>query len=153
MLISRASREVNEATVENFFDFHLSDTLNPKRIALLGLAFKGKPETKDLRGSAVYPVHHRLHTQFPNAIFTGYEPAGVDELDLPHFSIANSISEAVSDADLVILLTNSESFTQSPEQIASLAQKDALVLDFWSRQFQNSFLSSQTYISWSEGTK
>jgi hypothetical protein len=84
---------------------------------------------------------------------SGYEPAGIDRLDLPGFSLANTISEAVSDADLVILLTNSESFTKSPEQIAGLARMDALVLDFWSREFETGFLPSQTYISWSSGAE
>jgi len=148
MLISRASREMNEATIENFLDTYLTDTIKPEKIALLGLAFKGKPETKDLRGSAIYPVHHRIHTKFPSAILSGYEPAGIDGLNLPGLSVANTFLEAVSDADLIILLTNSESFAKSPEQIAGFARKDALILDFWSREFESGFLPSQTYISW-----
>jgi UDP-N-acetyl-D-mannosaminuronic acid dehydrogenase len=153
MLISRASRMINEATVDNFFNTYLAETMKFKKIALLGLAFKGKPKTKDLRGSAIYPVHHRLHTQFPHATLSGYEPAGIDQLELPGFSLANSDSEAVSEADLVILLTNSESFSKSAEPIARLAQKNALILDFWGREFESDFLTTQTYISWSGGVK
>lgn len=153
MLISRASRLMNEDTIANFFSTHLSDEMKFQRIALLGLAFKGKPETRDLRGSAIYPVHQRLRTQFPNANILGYEPAGIDRLELSGFTLVKTLSEAVSDVDLVILLTNSESFSKSPEVIAKLADKGALILDFWSREFESDFLNTQTYISWSGGVK
>lgn len=153
MQISRASRVTNEATIDNFFNTYLAETMKFEKIALLGLAFKGKPETKDMRGSAIYPVHHRLHAQFPLATLSGYEPAGIDQIKLPGFSLTNSVSEAVSGADLIILLTNSESFSNSPEPIARLAQKNALILDFWGREFESDFLATQTYISWAEGIK
>jgi UDP-N-acetyl-D-mannosaminuronic acid dehydrogenase len=153
MSISRASRIMNEDTIDNFLNTYLNETMMFEKIALLGLAFKGKPETKDLRGSAVYPVHQRLYAQFPHSVFSGYEPAGIDRLELPAFSIAKSLAEAVSEADLVILLTNSESFSQSPQEIARFATGHALILDFWGRKFETDFLNTQTYISWSGGVK
>jgi UDP-N-acetyl-D-mannosaminuronic acid dehydrogenase len=153
MSISRASRLMNERTIESFFNSYLTDSMKIEKIALLGLAFKGKPVTKDLRGSAIYPVHKHLHAQFPHSILSGFEPAGIDKLDLPGFFLTNSVSEAVFEADLVVLLTNSESFANIPKLVAEFAQKNALVLDFWGREFETDFLPSQRYISWSEGVQ
>jgi UDP-glucose 6-dehydrogenase len=144
---------MNERTIESFFNSYLTDSMKIEKIALLGLAFKGKPVTKDLRGSAIYPVHKHLHAQFPHSILSGFEPAGIDKLDLPGFFLTNSVSEAVFEADLVVLLTNSESFANIPKLVAEFAQKNALVLDFWGREFETDFLPSQRYISWSEGVQ
>ena len=153
MLISKASRQMNEATIGNFLGMHVSQLLNIEKIAILGLSFKGKPQTKDLRGSAIFPVHSLLREHFPNANLVGFEPAGINSIDIADFSVENSVADAVIGADLVVVLTNSDSFSESSQLIAEYASKNCVILDFWSRQFVSTFLDTQSYISWAEGSR
>lgn len=148
MPISRASRVMNESIIDSFLDARFPSILNVTKIAILGLAFKGNPETKDLRGSAVFPVYDKIRNYFPNSNVMGFEPAGLDKINLPNFVLANTLVDAVKDAQVIILLTNSLTFSKASESINKHAAQDCVILDFWGRDFESNFSPTQKYFTW-----
>ena len=148
MQISKSSRIVNEKMINRFLQKTISSLKNVEKIAILGLSFKGQPETLDTRGSAIFPVIRYLRQNFPNANISGFEPAGFVELDTVNFTVCTSIEETLMGAELVILLTNSPNFDKLPELASAISSRSCLFVDFWGRKFQTPFLSDQAYISW-----
>jgi len=117
------------------FDGFSSD---PK-ISLLGLAFKGRPATDDLRGTMARPVLASLKEKFPKALFYGYDEMvssqGISELGLIP---SPKLSEAFTDASLVLILNNHVAFEYMPlADLATRMSKPGLVYDLW-----NNFESS-----------
>ncbi len=74
-------------------------SLKGKKIAALGLAYK--PDVDDLRESPAVEVVHLL--QGEGAIVTAYEPFK-PEADLPGIRAVTTLEEAVSDAQVILLL-------------------------------------------------
>ena len=148
MEISSSSRLVNERVLIKFLSRILSDRIPPKKIALLGLAFKGNPPTLDLRGSPVFSSISYLKERYPNAEIFGFEPAGKTELNTVQLKTSGTLEESVENADLIILLTNSLEFDSIPEIAAVHASRQCLIIDYWRRNFNESFLPTQSYVSW-----
>jgi UDP-N-acetyl-D-mannosaminuronic acid dehydrogenase len=148
MEISSSARKVNERTLESFLKSELDLNYLPKRIAVLGLAFKGNPVTQDLRGSAIFPLVSFLNAKFPGVEIFGYEPAGIQSVPGVSIYVKPTLVETVTGADLVIMLTNAKQFENSFDTISRFAAPDCLVLDFWRRSSNKEFLSSQNYVSW-----
>src|SRR5262249_31679753 len=74
--ITRAGRETNERLVDycieqvdQLYAGAANGAGDPRTIALLGLAFKGRPETGDLRGSMAAPLLKALKQRYPQAAF------------------------------------------------------------------------------------
>ena len=151
LMIARSSRIVNENIIEDFLNVYLPDSLSPKKISVLGLAFKGNPVTKDLRGSAIFPLVTFLSTKYPNSHLLGYDPAGISEVPNANIQVVDTIESCIRDADLVILLTNSKMFGGIPSLMSKYASKKCVILDFWNREFLDGFVHPQIYISWSGG--
>jgi len=106
-------RKINERQKEIFFNKVLSAlwTLRGKRLAALGLAFKG--DTDDIRESPAIDVVERLLAS--GAIVTAYDPAAMERARevLPASSkmhYASSLYEAARDADAVLILTDWKEF-------------------------------------------
>jgi UDP-N-acetyl-D-mannosaminuronic acid dehydrogenase len=137
--ITPASRRVNERQpleVVNFIkktarlkkDF----PLQPK-ISLLGIAFKGKPETNDLRGTVAKPILDLINKEFPNSILQGFDPV-VENKAIEEFGLIplSTIKEAFEGANIVIILNNHPLFSQITldEKIGIMA-KDGFIYDLW----------------------
>jgi UDP-N-acetyl-D-mannosaminuronic acid dehydrogenase len=148
MEISTSSRLVNERVLINFLNRVLSEKKSPKKIALLGLAFKGNPPTLDLRGSPVFSSINFLKQKYPNAEIVGFEPAGKTDLKDEQLMTYGTLEETIDRADLIILLTNSRDFDSIPGVASEYASKQCLIIDYWGRNFKESFLDSQSYLSW-----
>jgi UDP-N-acetyl-D-mannosaminuronic acid dehydrogenase len=148
MEISSSSRLVNERVLIKFLSRTLADKILPKKIALLGLAFKGNPPTLDLRGSPVYSSISYLKEKYPDAEIIGFEPAGKTDLDTVQLKTSETLEESVKNADLIILLTNSLDFNSIPAIAALHASRECLIIDYWKRNFSESFLPTQSYVSW-----
>ena len=106
---------------------------NDPRIALLGIAFKGRPETDDLRGTMARPVFDALREQFPAATFVGYD-AVVPENEIRSFGVEPkaSLEEAFEGAHLVVIVNNHPIFAaMAVEDLAQELATPALIYDFW----------------------
>ena len=109
----REIRKINETQKEIFFNKVLQAlwTLRGKRLAALGLAFKGN--TDDIRESPAIDVIKRLLEA--GAIVTAYDPAAMERAKevLPpaqNMMYADGLFDAAQDADAVLILTDWKEF-------------------------------------------
>ena len=153
MGISKASREINEETLSIFLKSHLRKGQEFSKISILGLAFKGLPETRDLRGSYIFPLVDYLNDYFPGSDLHGYEPSGIETIVNLDLKIHTNLDSCLSDSELIIVLTNSLAFNNISFQVSTLSDANCLILDFWSRNTAMNFLDGQKYISWSGRVK
>jgi len=108
-------RKINEAQKDIFFNKVLSAlwTLPGKRLAALGLAFKG--DTDDIRESPAIEIVRRLLEA--GATVAAYDPAAMERAKavLPpsaKLRYAAGLYEAAKDADAVLILTDWKEFAQ-----------------------------------------
>ena len=109
----REIRKINETQKDVFFNKVLSAmwTLRGKRLAALGLAYKGG--TDDIRESPAIVVIKKLMAA--GAIITAYDPAAMERTKavLPpaeNLHYASDLYEAAKDADAVMILTDWKEF-------------------------------------------
>ncbi len=108
-------RKINETQRDIFFNKILSAlwTLPGKRLAALGLAFKG--DTDDIRESPAIDIVNRLLEA--GATVSAYDPAAVERAKevLPpsaKLHYAASLYDAAKDADAVLILTDWKEFAE-----------------------------------------
>jgi UDPglucose 6-dehydrogenase len=108
-------RKINDGQKEIFFNKALSAlwTLRGKKLAALGLAFKGG--TDDIRESPAIAIIRKFLEA--GAVVTAYDPAAIERAKevLPpseRISYAGSIYEAAQDADAVLILTEWKEFAE-----------------------------------------
>jgi nucleotide sugar dehydrogenase len=102
-------------------------------IALLGIAFKGRPATDDLRGTMAKPVFKALKKYFPTATFRGFDPV-VPAAEIKKFGLApfSSLEKVFQKTDLALITNNHPVFAAMPlERYADKMSRPALVYDFW----------------------
>lgn len=102
-------------------------------IALLGLAFKGRPSTDDLRGTMAEPVFAALKNNFPRALFRGYD-AVVTAENIRTFGLepCPELPAAFGGANLVLILNNHPVFSALPlNRLAATMNGPGLIYDFW----------------------
>lgn len=132
-------RRYNETLVDRVADFIVSypnmlvEARVPPRIGILGLAFKGRPETSDLRGSLALRLVASLQSKLPNAKLVGYDPAIIENEALGiGIEIASSAEEAFEGASVVVLQNNNESFQDLDlEKLSQRMQMDGFIYDLW----------------------
>jgi nucleotide sugar dehydrogenase len=106
-----------------------------RRVTVLGLAFKGRPETSDLRGTVAIPLIAELRSQFPAATLTGFDPV-VPPADIAALGIevSPSLEAAFDAADLVVIQNNHPAFgTMDIDTLADRLAPDAVVYDLWNQ--------------------
>lgn len=139
MPITAAGRQVNESQPAEVADFlgKLANSMQgfPREptISLMGLAFKGRPATDDLRGTMAKPVFDELRTRFPTARWRGFD-AVVAPDDIRSFGLepADSMGEAVQGANLAVILNNHPVFTSMPlPDLAGRMDRPGVIYDFW----------------------
>lgn len=102
-------------------------------ISLLGIAFKGRPITDDLRGTMARPIFQALRRQWPKARFQGYDPV-VTDAEIRKFGLhpVKSLPAAVQGASVVLILNNHPAFTaMSIESLSQKMKTPGLIYDFW----------------------
>ena len=133
------ARKVNEDQPRYVAQFLAQKIENSKlngqrlKISLLGLAFKGRPETDDLRGSMAIPIRNEIKKAFENAEFWGFDAIvshnKIEELEL---TCARSIEDAFLGASLVIILNNHPVFEHIPiTTLGDTMNQSGFIYDFW----------------------
>lgn len=125
-------RKINETQKEIFYNKVLSAlwTLRGKRLAALGLAFKG--DTDDIRESPAIDMIRKLLEA--GATVTAYDPAAMERARevLPpsaKMSYAAGIYEAAKDADAVLILTDWKEFAAMDLVQLNQAVRFPIVID------------------------
>ncbi len=125
-------RRINDAQRDVFFNKVRAAlwTLRGKRVAALGLAFKG--DTDDIRESPALDIIKRLVEA--GATVTAYDPAATERAKavLPpsaKLSYAGDLYEAAKDADAVLILTDWKEFAQIDLPRLNRAVKFPIIID------------------------
>lgn len=134
-LISRKINEqLPEYILEKIMDFakkYNKSTTNSK-IFIIGFAFKGIPETSDMRDSATIDLLDLLRKNNWKKIY-GFDPV-INEKDIKDVGVKTcSYEEGFVDADIVIIMNNHQLYSQL--DIVSLLEKvnkKCLFVDSWS---------------------
>ena len=119
------SRKVNDAQPHYVVELtrRALGSLNGKKIAALGLAFK--PDVDDLRASPATEVIHLLQKE--GAAVKAFEPFK-PEADLPGIAAVPTLEAALKEADAVLLLVNHTTLRAlTPEKLASLTPARILI--------------------------
>jgi UDP-N-acetyl-D-mannosaminuronic acid dehydrogenase len=155
--ITKYAREINEQQPSDVVDFIFNHRVQKGlmierlNISLMGLAFKGKPETDDLRGSMAIPVLDELKERFTNSIISGYDKLVAKEeivkMGLIH---ASTIEEASKNTDILIVLNNHPIFSSlSLTKLSKLMNSNGMIYDFWNHfsANKNKLDNGVTYIA------
>jgi nucleotide sugar dehydrogenase len=134
---ARRLNEQQPATVVAHIKAH-TDSLaampDAPTIALMGLAFKGKPATDDLRGTMAKPILAALRGHYPRATFRGFDAMVTPDEVRRVFQIepAASLEAAMRGAHLVVIANNHPCFPAMPlERLADGLSRPAVIYDFW----------------------
>ena len=153
--LALAARTVNESIVAESTDYivnHLkSHSLLRPKICLLGLAFKGIPETNDLRGSVSIKLFKELKSKLPNSQLSAFDIT-IENSDLANLDLTleDSIENAFQNKDAVLIINNHPIFNRM--NVGSLSMRmnqNALIYDYWGRFDQiTNFSTNVAYSSW-----
>ena len=145
--ISEAARKINERQPSESISFLrniVEDPLSNMVITLMGIAFKGQPETDDLRGTMAKPIFSELKKLFRNSTFRCYD-AVVSKTDIINFGLepVADVADAFTNSDIVIILNNHKVFYDMDiESLSATMKSNAIIYDFW-----NCFRSVELHLS------
>jgi nucleotide sugar dehydrogenase len=103
-------------------------------ITLAGVAFKGRPETDDLRGTMAKPILATLRKFFPSARFRGYDAVVATRTIREAFAIdpVASIDDVFAGSNLVVIANNHPCFERMPlSALADTMDRPGVIFDFW----------------------
>lgn len=99
------------------------------KVALLGLAFKGFPETDDTRGSPAIKIINFLQSKLYDVKFSYYDPIVKNFLGN---TTNKTLEECVESSNVVVFLTNSSSLTNlDADIILRKTDRPLLIIDSW----------------------
>ena len=109
-------------------------------VSLLGIAFKGRPATDDLRGTTAKPILDALKVVFPRGHYRGWDAVvPASEIDAFGLEPVSSLANAIKGANLVVIANNHLAFAEMPiETLAEAMAKPGLVYDYWNNFNTNS---------------
>lgn len=138
--ITRASRKVNERqpaeTVEAIVRIARErNNLQPLSVAVLGLAFKGVPETDDLRGSMTLKIIDQLQKSGALGKLRVFDPVIRGDMPAEITAIASvhtDFQDAVKGVDVIIIANNHPSFSRySIDEYTRNLNEGGFIYDYW----------------------
>ena len=154
MEITNSARKINETMAHQVVDFIISkvQTETKLSITIAGFAFKGKPETDDLRGSISIEILNAFKTKLPDSKLKIFDPI-VDIKVMKEYCINcySDFDKSIKKTDVLIICNNHEFFSSNNLQsMLKDNNKIKMVYDFWSNfdhlnESQKSELNYVTY--------
>jgi nucleotide sugar dehydrogenase len=131
-----SSRKINERAaiypieiIERFVK-RLKLLLSDINVLIIGVAFKGIPETTDIRGSVAIDILTKLETKV-NKVLAWDAMIKLEELKEFGFDVLDNLDSSISCADVILILNN------HPDNVCSYLlsnnEKDVLVFDGWNQ--------------------
>jgi UDP-N-acetyl-D-mannosaminuronic acid dehydrogenase len=130
-------RTLNESISSHVIAMALRDLPNLAeaknlKISILGLAFKGRPETDDIRATPAIELIMALKAQFPSAQIFGQDFAVSNESIQTLGIQACTLEQSFAEANLVIVANNNAKYQWIElDALAAKMQKPGLVFDVW----------------------
>ena len=105
----------------------LSENLTQYKIAVLGATFK--PDSDDVRDSPALDIAAQLHAAGANVVV--HDPKGIEPARkrFPNLSFAESVSECVKDADLILHLTEWREYRELDPSVIGQLVKNKIIID------------------------
>lgn len=137
------SRQVNEQQPKRTISLlkKYCDTISNGKvkfqITIAGIAFKGKPETNDLRGTMALPIIKEIKKNFPNCVIKIFDPIvkkdeAKDYFKKFRFNFTNSIENSFKNCSLYIICNNHPIFGAMPITVlAQLMKSPSVIFDYW----------------------
>jgi UDP-N-acetyl-D-mannosaminuronic acid dehydrogenase len=132
------SRKVNENVISNAINFifekvSLKQIKNERVVTVLGMAFKGNPETDDLRGSPSVELINQLQQKSSLIQIRTWDPL-IKEVAIESIKHHENIDEAILNSDVVILMNSHPSMSSLDlHNISKKLARNAVIYDFWDR--------------------
>lgn len=131
-------RDVNSKIIKYYVDKSLEyiskdrEQAGIDKIFLTGLAFKGVPETDDLRGSPALDVIKELLNKVPKNIIFGHDYL-VPMEEIKKLGLTPvSLEEGFKNADLVMILNNNKRYlSEDLNKLISLMKSRSVLFDSW----------------------
>ncbi len=107
------------------------------RITLAGIAFKGSPETNDLRGTMAKPIFEELNRNFKDSEFTFFDPLVKENDILEYFNLkkiyfTNNVERSFFKSQLYIICNNHPLFSLiSINNLSARMKNPGIIFDFW----------------------
>jgi UDP-N-acetyl-D-mannosaminuronic acid dehydrogenase len=134
--LSLQGRKTNERIlghISDFFGNYVSESQT--KIGILGLAFKGRPETSDTRGSLAASFASEFRKVFSDCTILGWDPV-VGEEESGKMGIEfRELNDVVDSCGLILIQTNHLYFS-SLEFVSILNEacgENAIVVDLWNQ--------------------
>lgn len=137
--LAMTGRRTNEALVEHVLAVLASELRSaPARIGILGLAFKGRPATSDVRGSMAEDFAAALRETWSDVDVVGWDPL-VTEADAARIGVqVRSEAETIASSDVLLVQTNHPHFASAEFRLAlAAARDDIVVIDLWNQVIQS----------------
>lgn len=127
------ARSVNKTFPRIFLEKHQSKISEIKSIAILGWAFKGSPQTTDLRSSPSFVYHSNLLTMNENLNVFAWDAEKIDPTQLSGGVIwKKDLNEVISNCDAILIANNHPYFSSSEFQsLLSMVKERLFILDPW----------------------
>jgi len=133
--LTSAALEINERAtlrvVSDIKDFLMRHGIDRPVISLLGLTYKGSPETDDIRSSPSMIILQQLRNHLKSIDFTLnlFDPL-IDEARGPEF--VGTIEDCVSGANIIAFLNNHPNIRNiSLVKLLGLTERPLLIMDCW----------------------
>jgi UDP-N-acetyl-D-mannosaminuronate dehydrogenase len=133
-----ASRDVNIASTHRIFEevqtFAAGRPLSQIRVAILGLAFKGQPETDDVRGSPAEYTYSQLlrYAEERSETFGGFKFYDPVVESFGGLEVSNNVSDCVRNSNVILILTNHPALRNlDGKSLADCAEHPLLMVDAW----------------------
>lgn len=147
MKLPALGREINKKMIDfvcqKVDSFVERNKKNPKKMKIfaIGMAFKGHPETKDIRASTAIDIVRKLKNKYPNIYV--YDPV-VKKQDLKDIGLAvSTLEKGFENADCILILNNHPSYPGiNIFHLLKMTKKPSLFFDSW-HQFETLLIKPQ----------
>ena len=141
-VMGTASRIINERaarfpiTIVEQYSSEIGKDFSALKILIIGVAFKGVPETSDMRGSVGLEVANELKTRASQVwVFDNVVPKS--SIERAGFSTTLSLGEMINEADAILILNNHPQNILSELFISRSTPK--LIFDGWHQMNETDF--------------
>jgi len=148
--IIKSSRRTNDSMIQETINLlkgsfkKVGKTISQSKILVLGFAFKGIPDTDDVRYSPTLPLIEFLEKE--EAILFGYDP-NVSEDVINNLGVENISDIYEKEIDCVLIMNNNPKFKNLDfEKFKKNTSNSLLVIDGW--YLYNSELVNKTGINY-----
>tara|TARA_B100000989_G_scaffold92931_1_gene67325 strand:+ start:445 stop:1812 length:1368 start_codon:yes stop_codon:yes gene_type:complete len=134
-LINKNQPKKSIKTLKHFCEQYF--TSERIHITLAGMAFKGDPETNDLRGTMASPIIKEVLRNFKNCTINLFDPIVTEKELKDHFKnlkfeYSDSIKKAFSQCSLFIICNNHPLFANIPiTSLSEIMKKPGVIFDYW----------------------